>query len=147
MNINASLETHVAPAAVYAEVAVLDHYSEWLDIVERVEAAAKLAGDEGPAWFVQLRGKVGPLSRSKKLRMVRTVAQESSHVVFERREADGKSHSSWILRADITPNEQATELKMTLHYGGGLFDGVVERLLKGEIEAAKRRLRTRLEAP
>lgn len=146
MNVNAALETSVGCSEVYRELAVLDHYSEWLDIVERVEPAPALGADRGPAWFVQLRGKVGPLSRSKKLRMVRTVAEASSHVVFERSEADGKSHSAWILRADITPNNAGASLRMTLHYGGGLFDGVVERLLKGEIESAQRRLKARLEA-
>jgi len=29
---------------------------------------------------------------------------------------------------------------MTLHYGGGLFEPIVERLLRSEIDAARRRL-------
>jgi len=145
VKVSAALRTQVTPDAVHREVGTLDHYPQWLEIVERVEPAPAVSGDEGPAWFVQLRGKIGPLSRAKKLRMVRTSAEAPSQAVFERREADGKSHSAWILRADITPTKQGTELEMSLYYGGGLFDGVVERLLKSEIESAQQRLKARLE--
>jgi hypothetical protein len=72
--------------------------------------------------------------------MVRTVADEPNLVAFERRETDGQSHSAWILRATIEPQDDQSHLEMSLHYGGGLFEPIVERLLTREIEEAKARL-------
>jgi hypothetical protein len=140
VDVTAELDAPVAPAAVYPWVADLERYPQWLDIVTRADEADPHAGDAGPAWFVQLRGKIGPLSRSKRLRMVRTVADEPHAVTFERRETDGQTHSPWVLRAVIDERDGGSHLSMSLHYGGGLFEPIVERLLSREIDEARRRL-------
>jgi hypothetical protein len=140
MDVTAALDAPVAPAAVYPWVADLDRYPQWLEIVTRAVQAEAVPDDPGPAWFVQLRGKIGPLSRSKRLRMVRTVADEPHAVTFERRETDGQTHSPWVLRAVIEPHDGRSHLEMSLHYGGGLFEPIVERLLTREIDEARRRL-------
>ena len=72
--------------------------------------------------------------------MVRTVADEPHAVTFERHETDGQTHSPWVLRADIDHHDGTSHLAMTLHYGGGLFEPIVERLLRTEIDGARRRL-------
>jgi hypothetical protein len=113
----------------------LDRYPRWLDIVPRA-----VPDGEG-AWIVDLRGRLGPFARSKRLRMTRTTCDAPSRVVFERNERDGRSHSPWVLTASIEPTGvDASRLTMDLHYGGGLWGPVLERLLGDEIARSKPRL-------
>ncbi len=57
--------------------------------------------------------------------------------VFERSEDDGRQHSPWILRAELTPVDGAdagTKLTMTMNYGGSLWAGpVLERVLDDQV--------------
>jgi len=92
-------------------------------------------------WQVELRGKIGPFARSKRLRMIQVETSEPHHVRFERQENDGRSHSDWVLDAQVTEVGSASTLNMTLQYSGRLFSSVVERALHDEIEASKQRLR------
>jgi hypothetical protein len=102
-------------------------------------------GDDGfPAWTVELRGRLGPLARSKRLRMVRTGHEPPGQVTFERREVDGRSHSPWVLRAEVEPLAEGSRLTMHLHYGGGMWGSVLERLLGDEIGRSRARLLERL---
>ncbi|MDH5291812.1 MAG: hypothetical protein OEY41_17595, partial [Acidimicrobiia bacterium] len=98
-----SAELTTGPDRVYPLVADLTRYPEFLEIVHRVEVAADGAEGEPPAWLVTLRAKIGPFARSKRLRMVRTVADEGRQARFERAEIDGRSHSAWVLEATIAP--------------------------------------------
>lgn len=139
MDITADLEAPCPPAAVRTWVDDLAHYPQWLTIVPRAVPAPAAPDDAGPAWTIHLRGKVGPLSRSKRLRMVRTGATEHE-IVFERRELDGQQHSAWVLRAVLTEHGAGTTLTMHLHYGGRLWEPLVERLLRDEIEQSRVRL-------
>jgi Polyketide cyclase / dehydrase and lipid transport len=141
----ASLETPHPPGDLFAWVDDLERYPDWLDIVPRAEPAAPADGDGGPAWVVDLRGRLGPLARSKRLRMVRRDHQPPGHVVFERRELDGRRHSAWVLRASVEPLPGGSRLTMHLHYGGGLWGPVLERLLADEIEQSRPRLLARLD--
>ena len=98
-------------------------------------------GDSGEAWRIDLRGRIGPLARSKRLRMVRTRHDPPTTAVFERRELDGQEHSAWVLRAEVLPEGDAgAKLVMRLHYGGRLWEPLVERLLRDEIDASRERL-------
>ena len=92
------------------------------------------------AWTVDLRGKVGPLARSKRLRMVRTARTEPTRAVFERRETDGRHHSAWLLEAEVTEVDGGSSLSMRLHYGGALWGPVLERLLGDEVDRSRDRL-------
>jgi len=134
------VETPAPPERLYALVEDLGRYSEWLDIVVRASPAEALAGDEGPAWSIELRGRLGPLARSKRLRMVRTVHDVPERVVFERREAGERSHSPWTLTAEVAPTADGSRLTMSLHYGGALWGPMLERLLADEVERARPRL-------
>ncbi|HTN79309.1 MAG TPA: hypothetical protein VMK16_06530 [Acidimicrobiales bacterium] len=63
-----------------------------------------------------------------------------SRAVFERREADGRSHARWVLEASVTPADEGSRLVMHLHYGGSLWGPVLERMLGDEIENSRPRL-------
>lgn len=140
MDVIADLVAPCGPEAVYAWVEDLGRYPEWLDIVPRAVPAEAHPDDGGPAWVVDLRGRLGPFARSKRLRMVRTVADHPHAVRFERREHDGRQHSPWVLSAEVSPAEEGSRLHMHLHYGGALMGPVIERLLADEIERSKPRL-------
>ena len=134
----------VAPcdaATLFEHLDDLNDYPAWMTLVHEVEP---VAGDDGdrPCWDVELRARVGPFARSKRLRMCRTEFVPPVRVVFERREADGRDHAPWILRAELTADApDRTDLTMTLHYGGGLWTGaVLERVLDDKVADGSRRL-------
>ncbi len=142
----ARLDTDVTAPTLFEAVSSLDGYDRWLEIVTRVVRDEVSDGDPGPAWQVDLRGQVGPLRRSKRLRMVRTVHDAPSggsdgEVRYERRELDGRNHSPWTLVASVSHgSDDCSHLEMTLEYGGTLWVPLVERMLSDEIERSRPRL-------
>lgn len=125
---------------MYAVVRDLATYPEWLDIVQSVQVDQTQAGEDC-AWVVELRGKVGPFARSKRLRMVRTIDDDTGRVVFERREITGRRNSAWVLTATIDRTVIGSKLNVNLHYGGALFSShVLERLLAEQISRGSERL-------
>lgn len=140
MDVFASLDAPVDSARLHLTMSDLAAYTQWLDIVHRADVESQTHGEEA-VWNVQLRGKVGPFARSKNLRMVRTVNIAGSRVVFERREVDGRSHSAWVLTANISTKGEGSTVEVHLHYGGTLFTGgVLERLLAEQITRGQQRL-------
>lgn len=138
MDVVAELVAPCPPADLYHWVEDLERYPQWLEIVSR---AVRLDDD---TWEIDLRGRLGPLARSKRLQMVRTV-HDGAAVRFERSETDGRDHSPWVLDATVTPSgagsgQGGSHLRMNLHYGGRLFGPVLERLLRDEIERSRERL-------
>lgn len=150
MDLTATLDARCRPDELFDWVGSLDSYDRWLDIVPRTEAAPAVDGDPGPAWYVTLRGRLGPLARSKRLRMVRTEHRRPEVAVFERRETDGREHAPWVLRATVTTDsahDDVAVLTMDLHYGGSLWVPLLDRLLSGEIESSRQRLRDLVSPP
>lgn len=145
MDVTAGLDAPCAPAAVFPHVEVLDAYPAWMEMVHRAERHDD-AGAGEPSWQVELRARLGPLARSKRLRMVRTVHDPlAGRVRFERRELDGRSHAPWVLDVTVSEVEGGSRLEMHLHYGGRLWTGgVMERALTEQIEAGRGRLLSRL---
>jgi len=140
--VTASLDAPCPPDRLREWVDDLERYPAWLSIVPRADRDAFEAdGDQPPSWSVELRATLGPLARSKRLRMVRTV-DEPGHLRFERRETDGRQHSPWVLDATIETRDggAASRLVMNLHYGGSFGGNLLERLLGDEIERSKPRL-------
>ncbi len=133
----------VAPCdagVLFAFVDDLDRYPAWMGLVHGVAPTGIRPGEDA-AWDVELRAQVGPLARSKRLRMVRTRHDVPSAVVFERSEVDGRRHAPWLLQADLATVPLGTELTMTLRYGGGLWTGaVLERVLDEEVRRGSERL-------
>lgn len=144
VDMTASMDAPCSPEVLFGAVEDLGGYPTWLSIVSRAEPADPDPGDAGPAWSVELRGRIGPLARSKRLRMVRTAHDAPSHARFERRELDGRQHSPWVLDAQVRETAEGSALEMALHYGGSFGGSVLERLLRDEIEASRPRLRARV---
>jgi hypothetical protein len=144
VDVAADLDAGCSPARLRELVRDLSRYPTWLSIVPRAEPEAGEGEPTGDgavrAWSVELRAKVGPLARSKRLRMVRTL-DDDDHVRFERDELDGRQHSPWVLDARIAPTDGGSRVSMSLHYGGALGGSFVERMLRDEIEASRPRLR------
>jgi hypothetical protein len=134
VDVTADLDTPHPPERVFALVEDLTRYPAWLDIVPRVVPE----GDG--SWLVDLRGRLGPFARSKRLRMVRTRHESPTTVRFEREERDGRTHSPWILDASVEARGDGSRLTMHLQYGGGLFGPVLEPLLRDEINRSRPRL-------
>lgn len=150
MDLRASLEADCSPETLFEWVGRLDTYDRWLEIVPRTSDAAPIDGDPGPAWDVTLRGRIGPLARSKRLRMVRTehrppLGDQPGRAVFERREVDGRDHATWRLGATVEATPTGSRLVMDLHYGGTLWVPLLDRVLNSEIDSSRRRLRALVE--
>jgi hypothetical protein len=128
-----------SPADVFAQIEALDTYPAWMRMVHSVRPDAP---DDGrPSWQVELRARVGPLARSKRLRMVRTVFEPGQRVRFERVQDDDREHSDWILEADVAPDPEGTLLTMDLEYTGDLWgDALLRPLLDDEVRRGKRAL-------
>jgi hypothetical protein len=134
-------ELSYAVARVYGELRDLNGYPTWLSIVRHVEQVS----DE-PAWLVDLGAGVGPLRRTKRLRMVRAEDTLTS-LRFERSETDDRQHSPWILSATLQAlAPDRTHLTMQLHYGGLDWLPLVGLALREEIRRAGPRLARRLAA-
>ncbi len=138
------MEAPCPAAALFPWVDDLTRYPHWLDIVPRAEPVAAHGDDVGPAWSVDLRGRLGPFARAKRLRMVRTVHDPDRHARFERVEHDGRQHSSWVLDAEVAETPDGSRLTMRLHYGGRLWMPALDRMLADEIERSRPRLLDRL---
>jgi len=141
VDVNIDLEAPCRPEVLFAWVDDLGLYPRWLDLVPRAEPAPAEDGDRGPAWVVDLRARMGPFARSKRLRMVRTAHQAPSLARFERVEHDGLDHSLWVLQATVQPaGTGSSRLTMHLHYGGAMFGPVLERKLHDEVARCRPRL-------
>jgi hypothetical protein len=138
MDITASLDAPCPAERLFELVDDLSTYPQWNGLVH---SATREPGDE-PAWDVELRARLGPLARSKRLRMVRTRRDVPSFsVTFERDQADGRNHSPWVLAARIAEHEGVSTLTMNLHYGGSLWTGgALERVLAEQITSGRERL-------
>ena len=71
-----------SPERLFDHIATLDRYPPWMRLVHRVTPMPP--DDLGPAWWVELRARIGPFTRSKQLRMVRSQFVANERVRFER---------------------------------------------------------------
>lgn len=142
-----------APAEqVWPHIVELDRYPTWMRLVHAVKPSASASppdgADEHPSWDVELRARVGPFARSKRLRMVRTESVTHDRVRFEREELDGRNHAAWVLTASLSPASVGTLLTMDLYYGGRLWTaGVLDRVLEQEIQRGKSALLEQVSGP
>lgn len=126
------------PRDVLVWVSDLNRFPQWTQLLHRVEVDAA----SPDTWQVELRGKIGPFARSKRLRMIRVPTTATDHVRFERLERDGQEHGAWNLDVRVRPGSRpkSTRVTVTFEYEGRLWSGAIERLLRDEIESSKRRL-------
>lgn len=147
MDLSADMNAPCAPSELFGWIDDLALYPSWMGLVHRAEPTE--TRDGRPRWDVELRAKVGPFARSKRLVMARTVCVPDTRVVFERDETDGRRHSMWRLAATVSPDGAgdpgASVLVMQLHYGGSLWTGgLAERVLHDEIVRSRDRLVSRI---
>jgi carbon monoxide dehydrogenase subunit G len=142
MFVQSTVELAAATTVVFPFVADLDRYPDWMPLVY----VAQPVGDS--AWMVELRAKVGPFARSKRLRMERTLcvqpesASSDAKVIFERKEVDGKKHSPWILTVNVRAQGSGSQVDVELEYKGSLWTGgVLEQVLHNNINAGREGLR------
>jgi hypothetical protein len=168
------VETSASPAELFEIVNDLETFPQWIELVHRVnpaesadsidspptEHATALEGEVGagqgqPTWWVVLRAQLGPLARSKRLRMRRTVSTpprdgSPGQVRFERAETDGRDHAEWTMEVTVGAVDSAgpadaggpirSWARCRLYYGGGLWSG----LLDGQLDVVADRSTIRL---
>ena len=135
MDVVVTVDVPVSVEKLFNYISDLANYESWLEMVH----AAKLLDDN--SWSVELRARLGPFARSKRLRMVRSSFDKPSFVVFERAEIDGRKHSQWVLSATVSSTATGSCLTMNLHYSGRLFTGgLLERALADQISQGRGKL-------
>ncbi len=142
MRTSSSLDLDVPVGSVVPLVDDLSAYAQWMPVIHGL---GRDDADGETAWSVELRAKVGPFARSKRLRMVRTHHSTSADgtvtVVFSRREVPERQHSSWTMTVCVSPRGPGCTVTMDLQYGGSLWTaGVLDRVLASNIEAGKKGL-------
>lgn len=157
METSAEMTASCTPGELFAYVADLEKYPQWLGGLVHAADRAGDSEDGAPVWRVELRSRLGPMARSKTLRMVRTEFVPEQVALFERAEIDGRQHATWRLRAEVMPlsrlqgssaSTERSRLLMTLTYEGSLWTGgLLERVLRDQIEAGRDRLSEILNAP
>ena len=146
MNLTAAMQAPCAPEALFSWVDDLSRYPSWLGIVERAEPLFPLADGEA-AWMVDLRGKVGPLARSKRLRMVRTDRTSRREPCSSAGRPTGATTPPGCWRPRSPRSTAAARSAMRLHYGGALWGPVLERLLGDEVDRSRDRLLALVSGP
>jgi hypothetical protein len=149
----ATLDAPCAAPDLFGLVDELDQYPSWMPLAHHVtrlgdgQPGGPGATGSRPAWSVELRARVGPFARSKRLRMVRAAHDPATwRARFERSELDGRTHAAWVLDVAVDPvgaDSERSRLTMHLHYSGSLWTGgVMERVLADQIESGRERLLT-----
>lgn len=147
MDVVATVDVPVSAETLFAFIADLTNYTQWLELVHCATPDANQANLSMPCWTVELRARLGVFARSKRLRMCRTVCDAPNTVVFERREQDSRRHSAWVLRANVSATPTGAMLETNLHYSGNLFTGgTLERALADQITSGREKLIKQLTA-
>jgi hypothetical protein len=146
MDISASMDAPADADRLFVFVEELTLYPSWMPLAHRA-TPVDVDEDGALAWDVEIRARLGPLARSKRLRMVRRGHDPiGRRVRFERSETDGRTHAPWILDAQVVEVNGGSRLEMHLHYGGALWAGaLMERVLADQIVAGREQLLTLLE--
>lgn len=155
MRVRATSALGAPVAAVRGVVEDLSRCPEWLSFVLSARPDPAEQSDPGPAWLVELGARVGPVRRSKRVRMVRVSepgrgssrAGEVAVARFERREADGRQHSDWVLTVHVAPGPDGGSIvDGELFYGGRAWLPGLDLLVARELRAAGARLAALLDA-
>lgn len=145
MDVNLGAKIDAPPASVLAEIEDLPSYPTWHGMVKKVEA-------DGDGWSVDLGAKVGPFTKSKRVRLVRAPAEAGDApglVRFVRVEKDRDDYGHWELHGTVDPpaGEGPCMLRFRLLYDGtSPLASMLEPFLKAETHRSADRLRARLAA-
>ncbi len=131
--------------SVWPVVSDLATFPQWIEIVDTVVVDA----GEPPAHFVILKARLGPISRSKKLRMVQTARggesdpEANNSVTFERQETHDIEVAMWKMNVTAcSTGESSTQLSISLSYDGELwlpaFGAILDSQVPKTIESLER---------
>ena len=143
MDVSLGAKIDAPPAAVLAEIEDLPGYPDWHGMVKKVEP-------DGDGWFVDLGAKVGPFTKSKKVRLVRAPVEAGDDpglVRFVRVETDREDYGRWEMQGTVDPavGEGPCMLRFRLLYDGtSPLASMLEPFLKAETHRSADRLRARL---
>lgn len=130
-----NIELITEAGIVFDVVSDLQTYPFWLDIVDKVTP------DGEDAWIVTLTAKIGPIKRSKKLRMIKST--DGMATTFIRQETHGRDFSIWKMHSTVTPvSTNSSELTIELLYDGPYWSNVLDALL----DARKPKIQKSLES-
>lgn len=140
MDLDARATLDADPDTVFHALADLATYPHWLTVV--ASATPEPGADD--TWSIELVGRIGPFTRKKRVRMVRTDADARRRTVrFERQEQDGREHNEWILTGRATPE---SAVHVHLRYGGARSLPGADLLLRQEVRTAGEKLQRYLDA-
>ena len=140
MDVTLGARIDAPPAAVLAEVEHLPSYPSWHGMVHRVEP-------DGDGWLVDLGGRLGPFTRTKRVRLVRAESSAPGEVRFVRAERDRADHGAWELHGTVDPptGDGPCTLRFRLLYDGSSpLASMLEPVLRAETHRSADRLRQRL---
>lgn len=140
MDVTARARLRSPADLAFAAVADLGTYPSWMGLVRTSVAAPGHPDDAGPAWNVEVGARLGPVWKTKRVRMVRTEQRPLRGVRFERAEHDGRAHSPWVLVAEVEAAGSGSEVEFHLHYGGPRLPPLVDRGLRAELGRSGPRL-------
>ncbi len=139
MDISLEAALDATPATVLAAVSDLPGYPIWHGMVKRVES-------DGDGWLVDLGARLGPFTRTKRVRMVRSddEAGDPGQIRFVRAERDRADYGEWEMLAAVEPatGEGPCTLRFRLRAeGSSPLIGMLEPLLRAETDRSADRLR------
>ena len=138
MRTELTVDVNASQDRVFDYLADLANFRELIPIIHAIDPSIE-QGER--VWDVELRAKVGPFARSKRLHMVRSQCEPHSNVVFNRVESDQRDHAPWVLSVVVLPGSGGSKVTIKLEYGGRLWTaGVLERILRENIDEGTRRL-------
>lgn len=142
MNVEADFEAPCPPELLFSIVEDLAEISPWLDLLGDAVPCSPAQGDIGPAWDSTFAIKLGPLTKTKDVRLVRIVHKAPSEVVYERHEVpvEGRDPSQiamWRLTLKVRPVDSGSRLDVHVFYGGDALGDMAEGILTKELKKSR----------
>lgn len=150
MNVEASFDAPCTPELLFSIVEDLTNITPWLDLLGGADPSPVDPSDAGPAWDATFAIKLGPLTKTKDVRLVRIVHTPPTDVVYERHEfpIEGKDTSQiamWRLTLRVTPTDTGSSLHVHVFYGGDALGDMAEGILTKELKKSRPALRKAIE--
>lgn len=142
MNVEESFEAPCSPEVLFAITEDLANISPWLDLLGDAKPASPDPSDVGPAWDATFVVKLGPLTKTKDVRLVQIEHEPYKSVVYERHEipTEGKDPSKiamWRLTLKVSPTNEGSSLFVNVFYGGDALGDMAEGILTKELNKSK----------
>ncbi len=142
MNVEATFEAPCEPELMFSLMEDLENITPWLDLLGGAERTTADPSDVGPAWDATFAIKLGPLTKTKDVRLVQIVHEPYEKVVYERHELpiEGKDASQiamWRLTMKVSPTDTGSLLYVHVFYGAEALGDMAEGILTKELNKAR----------